>query len=205
MTDPGQPGDGTDRDSHPLNLTRVVGGALLVVLGVVWLLTSLDTLTVAWRPVIAMSLVVVGAALAWGSRSGRHGGLISLGVVLTLVTMFTTVFEVVFDQDFAGGVGERRITADDTEDRRLAIGSLTVDLRGADITGDFEASVGIGELVVLVDDASLVTVSARVGIGEVVVFDRSSGGIGAEVEVTAEEADYRLTVSVGIGKVEVRE
>lgn len=188
-----------------VNLGRIVGGALLVVFGAVWLLETSEVLDVSWRQLLAVSLVVVGGALVWGSRTGDHGGLIALGVVLTVATVFSGAIEIVLDQRFTGGVGDRVVTADDIEGRRLAVGSLTLDLRGGDLSGDIEASVGIGELIVLVDDASEVSVEASSGIGEVVVFGRSSGGFGSEMTVTADGARYRLILSVGIGKVEVRE
>lgn len=198
----------TDLERSPSprqHLGRIVAGALLVVLGTVWLLEITGVVDVPWRQVLAASLIVVGAVLAWGARTDRQGGLIALGVVLTVATVFAGAVELVFDQGFGGGVGDRVVTAADVDGRRLAIGSLTVDLRGGDLSGDIEASVGIGELIVIVDDASVVTVEARSGIGEVVVFGRSAGGFGPELRVTADDAAYRLIVSVGIGKVEVRE
>jgi predicted membrane protein len=198
--------NGLDPKRPPrLQLGRIVGGALLVLFGVLWLLEIAEVIDVSWRQVLAASLIVVGIALAWGARTDRHGGLITLGVVLTLATVFSGVVEIVLEQRFTGGVGDRVVTADDVDGRRLAIGSLTVDLRGANLSGDIEASVGIGELIVIVDDASVVTVEAKSGIGEVVVFGRSAGGFGQELRVAVDDAAYRLIVSVGIGKVEVRE
>jgi hypothetical protein len=191
--------------SPHLHLGRIVGGALLVVLGTVWLLEIAGVVDVPWQQVLAGSLIVVGAVLAWGARTDRHSGLVTLGIVLTVATVFAGTVELVLDQGFGGGIGDRVVTADDVDGRRLAIGSLTVDLRGADLSGDIEASVGIGELIVLVDDASVITVEARAGIGEVVVFGRSAGGFGPEMRVTVDDAGYRLILSVGIGKVEVRE
>lgn len=175
-----------------------------MILGTAWLLEVLDVVSVSWRELLAASLIVVGAALVWGSRTGRHGGLITLGVFLAVAVAFASTVEVLLDVRFAGGVGERVIGADDIDGRRLAIGTLTVDLRGADLEGDVEVSVGIGEAIVIVDDPSAVAVEARAGIGEVEVFGSRSGGIGPERSADPGGTTYRLIVSVGIGKVEVR-
>jgi hypothetical protein len=188
----------------PPRLGNLVGGALLIVLGVLWLLDVLDVITISWQQLLAAALVVVGAGLVWGSRTAHHGGLIAFGIILTVAVMFASTVEVLADIRFGGGVGERVIGPDDVDGRRLAVGSLTVDLRGGDLSGVVEASVAIGELVVIVDDPAAVTVEARAGIGEVVVFDRRAAGLGPDLRVESTDPEFRLVVSVGIGKVEVR-
>lgn len=188
-----------------IRLSNLIGGSLLIILGTAWLLQALDVVDVSWRALLALALVVVGGSLVWGSRTGRHGGLITLGVFLTVALVFATTFEVLLDVRLSGGVGERVIEHDDVDGRRLAVGSLTVDLRGGDFVGDVEVSVGIGEVIVIVDDQSAVLVEARAGIGEIQVFDRRSSGLGVELRHgDPGTTTYRLIVSAGVGRVEVR-
>jgi hypothetical protein len=188
-----------------IRLSHLIGGSLLVILGTAWLLQALDVIDVSWRQLLSLALVVVGGGLVWGSRWGRHGGLITLGVLLTVALVLASTLEVLLDVRLSGGVGERVIEHDDVEGRRLAVGSLTVDLRGGDFEEDVVVSVGIGEVIVIVDDPSMVLVEARAGIGEVQVFDRRVSGLGADLrEGDPGTATYRLVVSAGIGRVEVR-
>jgi hypothetical protein len=189
----------------PVDRGRVVGGALLVLLGTAWLLEIFDVLDFSWPVVLSVALIVIGLTLAATATSGGAAGLTTLGAIVAGLLAFSFAFEGVTGIDLGGGVGDRTITAENLDGRRLAVGSLTVDLRGADLTGDFETSVGIGELVVIVDDAATVEVIARAGLGEVVIFGSTSGGFGPSLEVEGDAAEFRLVASVGIGKVEVRE
>jgi len=188
-----------------LRLGHLVGGLIILTIGVAALLEALDVVTVSWSVVLAIALIVVGAALVGGSNTGRHAGLIWVGVLLTVAMTFATAFEVILDTTFSGGVGERSIGYDDVDGRRLAMGSLTIDLRGGDLDGTIEASVGIGELIIIVDDASEVQITAQAGLGEVKVFDTASGGLRPQLSVGSSQAQLHIIASVGIGKVEVIE
>jgi hypothetical protein len=189
----------------PVDRGRIVGGALLVLLGTAWLLEIFDVLDFSWPVLLSVALIVIGLTLAATAGSGGAAGLTTLGAIVAGLLVFSFALEGVTGIDLGGGVGDRTITTPDLEARRLAVGSLTVDLRGADLSGDFETSVGIGELVVIVDDATTVDVVARAGLGEVVIFGMSSRGFGPSLEVGGQTAAFRLVASVGIGKVEVRE
>lgn len=195
-----------DRDSASrVDRGRIVGGALLVLLGGAWLLQIFDVLDFSWPVVLSVALIVIGLTLAFTAGSGGTAGLTTLGAIVIGLLAFSVALEGVAGIDLGGGVGDRTISAPDLDDRRLAIGSLTVDLRGADLSGDFETSVGIGELVIIVDDSVTVEVVASAGLGEVVVFGSQSGGFGPRLEASGSAPEFRLIASVGIGKVEVRE
>lgn len=189
----------------PVDRGRIVGGALLVLLGAAWLLEIFDVLDFSWPVLLSVALIVIGLTLAATAGSSGAAGLTTLGAIVAGLLVFSFAIEGVAGLDLGGGVGDRTVTAADLDGRRLAVGSLTVDLRGADLTGDFETSVGIGELVVIVDDATTVEVVARAGLGEVVIFGMTSGGFGPKLEVTGQTVEFRVVASVGIGKVEVRE
>ena len=215
MTDPFTPETPSVEPSSPeevperLNLGQTVAGAILVILGVAWLIEAADWGHVPWRGLLAVALMVVGVALMVGSRSGSHGGLIAFGVVLSVIMAMSGAIEVLADIPLNAGIGEERHrpAAEADDEYRWGIGSMTIDLRGAtDLDGHtITASVAIGELIVIVSDDVAISVAATSGIGEVRVLDEHSAGLGAEVEFT-EEGDGRLVLhlEVAIGKVEVR-
>ena len=60
-------------------LGRLALGALLLVLGIGWLLEILDVADVAWGAILPAALIVIALALLFGA-GGRHSGLITLGV-----------------------------------------------------------------------------------------------------------------------------
>jgi hypothetical protein len=185
---------------------RLVLGGVLLLAGIGWLLQTLDVVDIPWQAALAVSLVLVGVAVL---AVGRHGGLVTLGVVLTIILALASLLDVPFE----GGIGERTfrpVAATDVRtEYRHAIGRMTVDLTDVDLpagTSRIEISEGIGELQVVVPDGITVTVRGAAGIGEVVLFGASSNGVGVEREVSREgdTARLELDVSVGIGKVEVR-
>src|SRR5205823_2392659 len=106
-----------------------------------------------------------------GAVYGRGRGLIVLGVVLALAT---TVAAVV-DAPLHGGVGERHwrpaSTADLDSSYRLGVGQARLNLSRLALTpGDtvhVQASVGVGELVVILPRHYPVDVGTRVNLGGV--------------------------------------
>jgi hypothetical protein len=186
---------------------RLVAGAGLILVGVLWLIDAAGVVDLEWRVVLPALLTLVGVALLLTARRGAHGGLIAAGVVLgVLVISSATPIAGVMD-----GVGERderptdAVTAEAGYD--LGMGSLRVDLTEiADLEDDatIKVSVGIGEAVVVLPEGVGARVDASAGIGEVSVLDRSRGGLGVSVdeEITGTPT-IDLEVSAGIGRVEV--
>jgi predicted membrane protein len=192
-------------------LSQIVAGSVLVLIGIAWLLEATDALDIPWRALLAGVLVIVGAALMVGARTGRHGGLIALGVGLTLVLALSTAIEVLTDIPISGGIGEERHRPTTTveDEYRWSLGSMTIDLRDTEVAlagRTIEASVVIGELVVIVPPDVAVTVDARSGVGEVIVFRDRSTGLGADLtrSDTAPKPHLELDLDVALGKVEVR-
>jgi hypothetical protein len=194
------------------SLGQVVVGSFLVLVGVGWLLEAADLADVPWRAVLPAALIVIGAALVVGSRTGRHGGIIALGIVLTVAVAAASAVEVLIDIPISGGVGEEteRVVGTIEDEYRHALGSMTVDLRNGTVTGsgqDVEISLAIGELIVIVPPEVDLDIDARVGMGEVVVFGQESAGLGPDLEFTspgAGDALLRLDLDVAIGRLEVR-
>ena len=191
-----------------LPVGRLMIGALLVLLGVLWLLDATGVTELRWPVVLPAALTVVGLAMLVSARRGAHGGLLTAGIVLTVLVLLTAVtpFRVP-----SGGIGERverpTTAAQAEQDQSLLVGSLTLDLRdvedfaeGATVT----ASIGIGELVVRLPEDIGAEIDAGVGIGEVDVVGGTQSGLGVSVtESVAGEPSIVLELSAGIGQVEV--
>lgn len=202
-------------------LGHIVLGAVLVLIGVGWLIEALDVADVPWRLLLPSILILVGLALTLGARSGSHGGLIAFGVVLTVLVLLAGVFEVLMDVPLSGGVGDRTRTPTTADDQyRWGVGKMTLDLRRAqDLPGEeIAASVVVGELVVIVPDGVSLVIEARAGLGEVNVLGESADGVDPSLEcygssrdvdcsspdTAASERALHLTLEVGLGKVEVQ-
>jgi hypothetical protein len=204
------PGPAPPSDTRGIGLGQVVTGAILVLIGVAWLIEAAGWADLPWRVLLAGALIVVGAALMYGSRTASHGGLIAFGVILAVVMALSSAIEVLADIPLSGGIGEQRHhpVASVEDEYRWGIGSMRIDLRDTtvELEGlEIEASVGIGELVVFLPEGTSVAVDARSGIGEAVVLERRSSGLGSEVTVTDGDGEMLvLDLDVAIGKVEVR-
>jgi predicted membrane protein len=193
------------------SLGQIAVGVILVLVGVGWLLEALDATDVPWRSLLPAALIVIGVLLMVGARRGRQGGLIALGVVLTLVLLLASVAEVIIDVPITGGVGEKeyRPTAVLESEYRWAIGSMTLDLREAELTpGEtIEVSVAIGELVVILPEEAAFEIDARTGIGEIDVLGEKESGMGPDLTVISPEnaeLTTRLDLDLAIGRLEVR-
>ncbi len=197
--------------ARPFPIGRFLAGAFLVVLGIGWLLDAVGAVHLDWDAILPIALILVGVALGVSAWRGKaNGGLIALGVVLTVLLTIGTIVNV----PFGGGVGDRteRPTSLASVPGRyeLSMGKLTIDLTDLQPTAAGEqvtikARVGLGQLVVLVPVSESPPVHAKVGVGDAQVFDREEGGIGVDLEVPGDQgASYRLELSVGMGQIQVQ-
>ena len=190
-------------DARGIPVGRLVLGAILLLIGAAWLLVTLDLVDVPIQSAMAIGLILIGGVIL---VVGRHGGLVALGVILTVMLAFMSILDVPFE----GGVGERTFRPTGTPDLeaeyRMAIGRLTVDL--ASIEGaavpDVEISLGIGQVVVILPDDVPVSVEGSAGAGQVVILGSEQNGLGVEHSATENDAVFEVRVSVGMGQVEVR-
>ena len=101
--------------------------------------------------------------------------------------------------------------SDISADYNLAMGKLTVDLRQLDdlsATTEVNANVGMGELIVRVPEGTEVEVDARVGAGQLEIFDRTIDGVGIDESyrspgLTRGEDSLVLDLQMFTGRVEV--
>jgi hypothetical protein len=201
-----------------LPLGRLVLGLVLVGIGVIWLLQALDVVNFSLLAVLPVALIIVGVALIGMARTGRHAGLITLGLVLTVILTIASGFDI----RLQGGVGDKieRPTsrAEVQREYHLSVGQLTLDFRQVDFSRGptkIKASVGIGQLTVRVPTGSqqfLVLAKGHAGAGEVMLFGRENSGLDVNVSVGVPFDRFNgiggadtltLDLSVGLGQIEV--
>jgi Cell wall-active antibiotics response LiaF, C-terminal len=197
-------------DRHGLMSATVLVGALLVLVGIGWLLDA-SGVEVPWRAVLPAALIAVGLACVAGAFRGRQHALMVVGVALTVVLSLAAAADWDLDVPWGGGVGdrtERPTTPADLTGYELGVGNLVVDLRQLQVppgTTAVEARVGIGELVVEVPQGVSVQVVASSGLGQVQVFGDEDGGIASRIDASSEQGgDRRLELDARVGLGEVR-
>lgn len=209
--------DGTDPapraprpPSEPATITRLTLSALTILAAAAIAFHRLDWIEADASTVMAIGLLVVGAASVVAAFIGRGRGLIPLGIVLALAFAGALAVEPVIED----GVGERSYAPTSVESLepsyRLGIGELTVDLSSVVVPDDtvlrVEVELGIGEATVIVPPDIDLELEGDVGIGEVRVLDAEENGIRNQVAVTEDAPGDRalivdLVVGIGEGRI----
>lgn len=207
---PGPPPPSIPLIRPPIPSGRLLLGVVVLAGGVLWMLGTLDVFEVSVWVVLSIALIVVGLALLAGSRTGAHGGLVTLGVVLVVLLGVGSSF----DANLRGGIGDRSFSPTSVtqlkREYRLGIGQLTLDLTNLSFSPGvyrIEATVGIGQLAVRLPQAGG-SIHATAGVGDVDIAGRTDSGFNAVVDVTpaggracSETPCVHLELSVGIGQV----
>jgi phage shock protein PspC (stress-responsive transcriptional regulator) len=191
-------------------LTPLTISLMLIGAGAAALLDSTGALHLTVAGVLASALVLVGGALIVSAWFGRARGLIPIGFLLLLATIPAATIDV----PITGGIGERRYQpttrAALQRNYELGIGHLVVDLRDAallDHITAISASVGIGELEVLVPADMRIVVRAHAGVGETDLFGRQDDGWPQNTRRAAGDGEggvLHLDLEVGAGSVRVQ-
>jgi hypothetical protein len=200
---------------RPLPVGRLVLGLVLVGIGVIWLLQALDVVSFSLLAVLPAALILVGVALIAMAQTRRHGGLVTLGIVLTVILTIASGFDIRLE----GGVGdrtERPTTLGELQrEYHLSVGQLVNDLRNLELpastTINITASVGLGQLTVRVPTAQSVQLVGHAGAGQVTAFGREANGLDASLSYPGglgvvgnpRSAHISLDLSVGLGGIEV--
>ncbi len=190
----------------------VVTGALLVVIGALWLLDVADVLELRAAIVLPAILSVIGLALILGARGGPHPGLVVAGVFVTIAMVAAAVAPT---NAFHGGIGPRQFTV--TEQSGLAprydvgVGDLRVDMSGLVMTESATVgiTVGAGEMTVVLPPGVAVEIDASAGAGQIDLLGGRSEGLSVNRtyrSVGFEDAAVTLTLDLDVaaGKIEVR-
>ena len=193
-------------------LGRVTLAALFLSLGVLGFLHATGVVFPEPGDYAALALGCVGAGLLAGAWWGRARWLIPVGVLLVPLALVTSLAP--RGMDFDSGAGEvyehPRSSAELASDYELGAGQLTLDLtRLRLLPGErrrVAASIGAGELLVVVPPGMPVAVRAEAGVGDVQVFGVRRNGLRPEVrsrEVSGSGVVLELDLSVGLGQVRV--
>jgi phage shock protein PspC (stress-responsive transcriptional regulator) len=196
---------------EPSILGRATLGLTLLLLGIVAGLDLAGIGEATAERLLALSLVMIGGGLVVGARVGRARGLILLGIPLLAALVGVNALRL----PSGGGLGELAARpgslADVRDEYRLFLGTSTVDLSGVafrDGPTRVAASVGIGDLVVIVPEDADVEVEASVRAGLLDLFDRVDEGTELQRRVVdrgdGEGGRLVLDVRAGLGAVDVR-
>jgi phage shock protein PspC (stress-responsive transcriptional regulator) len=191
---------------------------LLIVVGLLALVTNFSDWDIGARGFLGSALFVVGlglvAAAFTGGRAAR-GGLIALGVVLSLALVAASTADWRGADDGVGDRTYRPATVAEVRDvYRGGFGDMTIDLSRLDqgISGDPVTSRvehGVGDLKIVVPRSADVQLSIDHGLGDVTVFDRGSEtegffpGEGSRSWTDDGEPEFVLTIDAGLGDLEV--
>jgi phage shock protein PspC (stress-responsive transcriptional regulator) len=194
-------------------LGRVTLGLALLAGGAAWLLDLLEVVTVPLASALAIVLLVLGLGLLVGSVVGRARWLTFVVAALLPVTLVVVVIGEL-GIDLRGGVDSREVvvTAAEQLDDPLTIGAgeLRIDLtRLSDAEGVLvDASVGAGELRLMIPEGIGLTGRVRVEVGELDLLGDRAGGLSIERLVDIPAAPGRPTVEldlrVGAGEISIR-
>src|SRR4051812_15078068 len=195
--------------------------ALLIVVGVLALIDRLTGWDFGPRAFLGSALLVVGlgliAAAFTGGRRAR-GGLIALGIVLSLALAAASTIPWNDVHGFKGGVGDRDyrpLTADQVRLMyRGGAGDMTVDLSGVDVStlsGPIATRIehGLGDVQVRVPVDADVRLTVMSGIGSIDAFGQGSldsgffPGTGPGSWVDDNKPEFVIAVHNGAGDVEV--
>src|SRR4051794_8899614 len=161
--------------------------------------------------VVAAIVVAAGLAMVAASFAGGARWLILPALAVALPAAFVAAAGI----DVHGGMGERTYrpaAAAQVRDRyELGMGQLVVDLRHAALPpGDHRMSLrlGAGDAVVVVPDDVCVASTAKVGAGEVQLFDRHEGGVDLDFDerpiVAPSRTRLLVDADLGVGTLQFR-
>ncbi len=185
-------------------------GLLVAAAGVLGLLSALGVELPDLRIALAAAVILVGAAIAAGAVTGRTiAGLVGLATLLVLALVAALSIHV----PLRGDVGTRLVrpaaAADIAAYYRTAICELTVDLRDTSLPDGVttvKASLGIGDLRVMVPQGVSVDVTTDAQVGDVWVLGRHDEGLNVRrrIREDVQGATKSLVVEAEIGLGEVR-
>jgi hypothetical protein len=201
----------TAPERQPPATGRIVGGILIIAAGLAWLAERLDLVDFDAGLVLPGLVVLVGIALLASWRDQTHGGLIGLGVVLSVVAMVSTMAFPL------GPIGDQRFAPTDIADLperyEMTAGNLLIDLSDLEIaeTTNIMGRVGFGRIDVVVPDDVRVVVEGHAMAGQLHMLGSSDEGLGLDRRVDTgaesgeEERQLVLDLSVVAGEIHVTE
>jgi len=182
-----------------------------MVVGSLWLLDVIDVIELQAAMVLPVALGVIGLALIIGSFDGPHAGLIVAGVFVTIAVLAVAATP---PDAFNGGIGERNIRVTDQSDLtdryNVGLGELRLDLSDLTMTepAEIEATVGAGDLTIVLPPDIPVDIDASTGAGQIDLFGETDNGISVSDTYTSDGFDsatvtLTLELDVAAGNIKV--
>jgi predicted membrane protein len=182
-------------------------GIVLLAGGILWLLAATDYVDLSYTVAIGILLILIGVVIAL--TPGRHGLLVLLGIVVALAGIPALFVDSDLWDEGIGDAVERPESSSDLVPFEHGIGKLTVDLTAPrlDLDGEIvEASLGIGDLEVIVPVDVDVDLDAHVGAGNIDAFGENENGFDVDltgISGTSGAQELDLELDVGIGNIRV--
>ncbi len=188
-------------------LGRFTMGTMLIVLGVMGLFHAADVIEPTARQYVAAAVVTVGLGLVVGTWWGRARTLIFFGILLLPLLAGASLVRVPLDGGFGDPVYRPATVADVADEYRLVGGQLTLDLGDIDLDAGpvaVELTNAFGSLEVIVPRDAGVTITARVGAGDLTLPGVDANGVDVERSLVLEgDGDLTLDIEVGFGEIRV--
>lgn len=184
--------------------------ATLLALGMAALLDASNAIHITLVQYLALPLAVIGAGLIVGAWMGRSRLLIALGILLVPFVLVASLIHVPLTGAAGTFVYRPQASTDIPRSYHIAAGELTLDLTRLALdsgTTNISATVGAGQVRVLVPSKAPVTVDGRADLGGVTVFGRVRGGTEVHVQRASTAPSSRpgldLHLHAGLGSVKV--
>ena len=194
------------RPASPLGWYALAAGFIGV--GLVALVDNASTMAVEFADYFGVALLALGIGLLVGSLWGRARGLILIALAILPFALGSSFVHVPID----GGIGEPyyqpQSLGEVRPEYRLMAGSLVFDLtelQGEMGAIDLVASVGVGQIRVILPDDAIVDITSSVEAGQLFLFGSQQTGTSLVQRVigdgTGTGATMHLRLDVGIGDV----
>jgi len=193
----------------PVPIGRLITGALVVLVGIGWMVDVTTETTVAWGLLLPAALMLVGLGVLYGARRQDVGGLITVGVLLTIATVISGAVSFVGPWSGAGQVSEvPTAVADVRAVYEHGVGDYLLDLGAVQFVDDqtISLTMGVGAARVVVPRDATVVVHAETGIGKLVMFERTIDGVGLSLDRTwpGSGPTIHINAELGIGELEIQ-
>jgi predicted membrane protein len=181
-----------------------VAGAVLVVVGGLWLFDAIDVIDLRVAFVLPAVLAVIGLALIIGAFDGPHAGLVVAGIFVSIAALAVAAAP---PDAFHGGIGERDIRVTDQANLAarydVGLGELSLDLSDLTMTesAEIDVTVGAGELTILLPPTIPVDIDASAGAGQIDLLGETGDGISVNRTYTSDgfdSATVRLTLDLDV-------
>jgi hypothetical protein len=184
--------------------------ATLLALGIAALLDASNSIHITLVQYLALPLALIGAGLIVGAWMGRSRMLIALGILLVPFVLVASLIHVPLTGAAGNFVYRPQASGDIPATYHIAAGDLTVDLTRLALgsgTTNVSATVGAGQVRVLVPMRVPVTIDGRADLGGVTVFGRVHGGTAVHVQRSSTAPSSRpglnLHLHAGLGSVRI--